>query len=148
MLVAFVDTATVCLKLWDGIIIIAHIKKLVLPWLRKKFNAALERERERELNELENNTNNRKVMTSLKCTKVIGGKCKRQIILLNSIWANVSPTKCLSEKKDLENIKSGILFGYVKCDFEVPENLVEAFANFSPFFWRSLMLIERTLVRL
>ena len=30
----------------------------------------------------------------------------------------------------LENNKAGIKLGYVQCDFEVPENLREAFANF------------------
>ena len=71
-------------------------------------------------------------MTSLKRTNVIGRKCKRQIILLNSVCAIISPTKCLLEKEDLEKNKSGILFDYVKCDIELPENLVEIFVNFPP----------------
>ena len=34
----------------------------------------------------------------------------------------------------LEELKKGNLFGYVQCDIEVPENLRENFANFSPIF--------------
>ena len=40
----------------------------------------------------------------------------------------------LREKRLLENIKSGNLCGYVQCDIEVTENLVEAFTNFPPIF--------------
>ena len=36
------------------------------------------------------------------------------------------------EERLWENIKSGSLFGYVKCDIEVPEYLREAFGNISP----------------
>ena len=61
-----------------------------------------------------------------------GGTSTRQITFLDSICANFPPTKCLLEKKFLENIKSGSLFGYVQCDIEVTENLREAFANFPP----------------
>ena len=32
----------------------------------------------------------------------------------------------------MENIKSGSLFGYLQRDIELPENLRETFANFSP----------------
>ena len=38
----------------------------------------------------------------------------------------------LREERLLENIKSGSLFGYVKCDIEVPEYLREAFGNIPP----------------
>ena len=40
----------------------------------------------------------------------------------------------LREEKVLEIIKSGSLFGYVQCNIELPENLREAFTNFSPIF--------------
>ena len=40
----------------------------------------------------------------------------------------------LREEKFLENFKSTSLFGYIQCDFEVPENLGEDFANFPPIF--------------
>ena len=40
----------------------------------------------------------------------------------------------LKEDRLLENMKSGSLFGYVQVDIEVPENLREASANFSPIF--------------
>ena len=39
-----VDTATLCLKLWDAFINFAHVKKLVFLSLRKIFDEALERE--------------------------------------------------------------------------------------------------------
>ena len=40
----------------------------------------------------------------------------------------------LKEERLLEDIKSGSLFGYVHYDFEVTENLREAFINFPPIF--------------
>ena len=40
----------------------------------------------------------------------------------------------LKEERLLEDTRSGSLFGYVQCDFEVPENLREAFVNFPPVF--------------
>ena len=48
MLIAFVDTVKLCLKLWVGNIFIVHIMKVVHLSLRKTFNEALKRERERE----------------------------------------------------------------------------------------------------
>ena len=81
------------------------------------------------------NTYNQRVVTSLRCTNVIGGTCQNQIIVLNSIYANRPVTKCFSEKRDIRGkFKSGKLFGYVQCEIELPENLREAFANFPPFF--------------
>ena len=47
VLMAFLDTVTLCLKLWDNIIIIAHVKKLVLLSLRKSFSEA-EKEKARQ----------------------------------------------------------------------------------------------------
>ena len=56
--------------------------------------------KQRELDELrKHNTYKKMVITSLRCMNVIGGTCTRQIILLNSICANLFPIKCLSEKK-------------------------------------------------
>ena len=40
----------------------------------------------------------------------------------------------LRKGKLFENNKSGIPFGYVQCDVEVPENRGEAFANLPPIF--------------
>ena len=40
----------------------------------------------------------------------------------------------LREKRLLEQIRSGKLFGYVQCDIEVPEQLKKNFANFPPIF--------------
>ena len=67
--------------------------------------------------------------------EVIDGKCTRQIKLFNSIYANLSLTKCLLIKKDLrKKIEYGGLFVYVQCDIEVPESLREDFIIFSPIF--------------
>ena len=38
------------------------------------------------------------------------------------------------ERRLLENINFGSLFGYVQCDIEIPENLREGLAKFSPIF--------------
>ena len=40
----------------------------------------------------------------------------------------------LTEETLLENIKSGSLFGYVQCDFEILKNRPDFFANFPPIF--------------
>ena len=42
--------------------------------------------------------------------------------------------RSLTEQQLLEGIKKGNLFGYVKCDIEVPEVLRVSFANFPPMF--------------
>ena len=44
VLMAFADTATLCLKQWDATIIISHVKKLVLLSLRKNVREISERE--------------------------------------------------------------------------------------------------------
>ena len=44
VLADFVDTATLCLKQWDGIINFAYDTKLVFLSLKKKFNEALKKE--------------------------------------------------------------------------------------------------------
>ena len=44
VLIAFVDTKTLCLTLWDVFIIIVPVKKLVVLSLGKKISYALERE--------------------------------------------------------------------------------------------------------
>ena len=44
VLMAFVDTATLCLNLRDAIINIARVEKLVLPSQRKKFREAFKRD--------------------------------------------------------------------------------------------------------
>ena len=44
VLMAFVDTAALRLKLWDSFINIAHVKKFVHLSLRKKFSEVLKRE--------------------------------------------------------------------------------------------------------
>ena len=38
---AFVNTLTQCFKVWDAIIIVAYVRKLVLPSLRKQFRGAI-----------------------------------------------------------------------------------------------------------
>ena len=40
----------------------------------------------------------------------------------------------LRERRLLEQIRSGNLFGYVQCDIEVPEELKEKLANSPPIF--------------
>ena len=44
VLMAFVNTATLCLKRWDAIIIFIHVRKIVLLSPRKELSDALERE--------------------------------------------------------------------------------------------------------
>ena len=43
VLMAFVDLATLCLKLWDAVIVVVYVKKLLHLSLRKKFNEAIKR---------------------------------------------------------------------------------------------------------
>ena len=59
---------------------------------------------------------------------------KTGIIVKHHLLESFPYTMPLREKRLLENIKSGSQFGYVQCDFEVPENLREVFANFPSIF--------------
>ena len=54
----------------------------------------------------------------------------------NSVEQHLSfPYKMPLRKERLsENIKSGNLIFHVQCDIDLPENLRENFANFSPLF--------------
>ena len=71
----------------------------------------------------------------MRCANVIGGKCTKQIVLFNSIRANLSSTKCPPEKKNFRKISNlEISLVIAQCDIEVSENLREAFANFPPIF--------------
>ena len=62
------------------------------------------------------------------------GKCTRLKKLLNSMFAILSPTKRSSEKKGFQNIKCGSLFAGAYCDFEVPDNVRQDFANVPTIF--------------
>ena len=48
--------------------------------------------------------------------------------------ANFPCKRLLSEEQLLKGIIDGRLFGYVQCDFEVPEHLRDYFSNFPPNF--------------
>ena len=70
----------------------------------------------------------------LRCTNVIAGNFTRQIILLNSICANLSPTKCLSVKKDFWKMSNlDVYLGMFNMILKY-EILREALANFPPIF--------------
>ena len=47
--------------------------------------------------------------------------------------------RSLAADKILEKMKKGKIFGYVQCDFEVPQNLRANFANFPPIFKNTLV---------
>ena len=47
--------------------------------------------------------------------------------------------RSLTEHQLPQGIKKGILFGYVQCDIEVPENLRTNFANFPPIIKNTLV---------
>ena len=70
----------------------------------------------------------KRVITSLKCRNVNGGKCTRQILLLNSIFTNLFPTVASQRRKTFGKDQIWNSFGYVQSDTEVPENLREASA--------------------
>ena len=74
------------------------------------------------------------MITSWRCTNVIGGICTRQIIVLNSICVNLPSKKPLRGERLLENTRSGSLFAFFQCDIKVTKNLRETFANFAPIF--------------
>ena len=93
---AFVETATLRLKLGDAIISVAHFKKLVLPPVRKKLKETLKR---KNYTNYGNSTLKNKVIESMRCTNVIRGTCTGQIKMLNSICANCSPTGVSQRKK-------------------------------------------------
>ena len=90
--------------------------------------------KKRELDELQNQYTQEKGYNVNKMYECDCWKVYKTVLLLNSICTNLSPTKCLSEKKVFEDVKSESLFGYVQCDNEIPQNLGEGVANFSPIF--------------
>ena len=55
-------------------------------------------------------------------------------MLKNHIRKNFPYKLLLSKETLLTRIHEDNLFGYVQCDLEVPEELRERFANFSPIF--------------
>ena len=92
---AFVDTATLFEAV--GCYYYVHVKILVHVSPRKNFKEALKRE---NYMNYENNTYKKSVITSFRCTNVIRRKNTRQIEVMISICANLSPRKCLSEKNN------------------------------------------------
>ena len=42
--------------------------------------------------------------------------------------------KCLNQNKIIQYIRDGHLFGFVKCDIEVPDHLKEYFLEMTPIF--------------
>ena len=52
----------------------------------------------------------------------------------NHLRANFLYQPPLSEKRLMQEIRSGRLFAYVQCDRKVPEHLTAYFANFHPYF--------------
>ena len=87
-------------------------------------------------------------MTLLRCTNEIGGKCTRQMILLNSICASLSPAKCLSEKEYIWRISN---LGFCLVMFNVILKYPRIFEKLLPFFHscsRRLLLVEMILVQL
>ena len=60
--------------------------------------------------------------------------CKTATCVKEHLRESVLYKRPLKEERLLEQIKSSKLFGYVKCDIEVPEELKKNFANFTPSF--------------
>ena len=142
VLMAFVTTAALCFRLWDVIMFTAHVKKIVLLSLRKNFSEAFERG---SWTNYWNNTYKRRVLTSLRCTNKIGGKCKRLKFLLNGICTNPSPTKCFSEKKDFCEISNLEVYSVM---FNVIMKYRRIRKKLSPTFHpstRRLLFVEMTL---
>ena len=128
----------------DAIIIIVHVKKLVQFSLSKKFNEALKR----ELDGLRKQFIQEKSYNVIEMNKHNWWKKYKTDIIVKQHLREFSPHKMpLRVEKLLENIKSGSLFGYVQCEFEVFENLREAIPIVHPTA-RTKMFLEITLVRL
>ena len=71
----------------------------------------------------------------LKCGSVSGGDSIKLMHQSKVIFEQTSPYKRpLSEEQLLQRIIDGRLFGYVRCDIEVPEHLRDYFSNFPPVF--------------
>ena len=127
----FVDTATLCLKPSDAIIVLAHDNKPVHFLLRRRFRGSLKKARltTKTIHTKEwlwRHLNERKwwMVEHYKTDNFVEQH-------LRESFPNKMP---LREESPLKNIKTGNLFGYIQCDIEVPENLREAFANFPPIF--------------
>ena len=59
---------------------------------------------------------------------------RTDVTVKNHLRANFPYQQPLSEERLMQEIKSGRLLGYVKCDLKVPDNLKAYFANFPPIF--------------
>ena len=92
-LMVFVDTATLCLKLWDIVINSLHVKKFAFLSLTQRNSARHQKESQTNY---ENNIYKKRAITSKRCTNLVGGSYRIQIFILGSICVNHPPTKCLS----------------------------------------------------
>ena len=111
---------------------IAHVEKLVFFLTEEKTQRGI---RKRELDELRKQCIQEKrycVIEMYECD--CWNMYKTDKIVGQHLRASFPYKMPFREKSLLENIKSGSLFGYVQCDFEVTENLREAFTSFPPMF--------------
>ena len=60
--------------------------------------------------------------------------CRTDATVKNHLRASFPYQRPLSGERLMQEIKSWNLFGYVQCDFKVPDHLKADFANFHPFF--------------
>ena len=63
-----------------------------------------------------------------------GGDYKTDAPVKSYLRANFPYKRPLSEEQLLQRIIDGKLFGYVQCDIEVPEHMLDYFSNFPPIF--------------
>ena len=88
-------------------------------------------------------TYNKKVTKLLKCGSVSGGVSIKLMHQSKVTSTKTFPYKRpLSGEQLLHGIIDGQLFGYVKCDIEVPEDLRSYFSNFPPIFKNTVVSRE------
>ena len=117
---AFVDAATLCLKLWEAIFNIAHFKKLVFRSLTKKKS---ERHQKKLDEQREQYLQKKSYSVIEMCECDCWNMYKTDNFVKQHLRESLPCKSPLREERFQENVKSGSLFGYVQCDNEVPDNL-------------------------
>ena len=121
--------ATQCLKQWD-VFITVFVKRHDLPQLKKTFNVE-----QKEGTGWSAETAYRE--ERLHCCRNVGKWMVESLddwCALEHLRESFPYKRPLRQDQLLDKIKSGALFGYVRCDIKVPDHLREKFVNFPPIF--------------
>ena len=130
VLIAFVLIAKLCSKQWVAFVTFVHVKRCDRLAPKKVFSVVVKKIAP---------WTEPKLLTRKGFTVIEIGECEWWTLLQDQQKCQKSYPRKLSlcflpADQVLEEIKSGILFGYVKCAAEVHENLKFSFSSLFPIF--------------